>query len=120
MKSRKQVKNSPKVPSSVPTSTMVGRYIAQPDGRNAWCSEVTMITNRSNHMPTLTSRQTTSSTAGVVRTFRSRLFPGARPVALDQAATLDGFVLVLRAPAHERDPILDVRGAAAEREEVMR
>jgi hypothetical protein len=33
---------------------------------------------------------------------RCRLFPGARPIALDEAATLEGFVLVLRTDAGER------------------
>jgi hypothetical protein len=33
MNSRKQVKNSPKLPTSVPTSIDVGRYITQLDGR---------------------------------------------------------------------------------------
>jgi hypothetical protein len=51
--------------------------------------------------------------------FRCRLFPGARPVALDEAATLDGFVLVLRAAADE-DDALPSRWRTAEREEVLR
>ncbi len=61
--------------------------------------------------------------AGLVVTgaffFRSRLFPGARPIALDQAATLDGFVLVLRARADEDDR-LPSRRPASERDEVLR
>ena len=48
---------------------------------------------------------------------RCRLFPGVRPVALDEAATLDGFVLVLRAAAGEQEP-LGPRLAGSRREEV--
>jgi len=48
-----------------------------------------MMTNRSNHIPTFTSRQTTSSTAGVVRTFRSHSVCGtiALHVTIVQNAT---------------------------------
>ena len=48
------MKNRPKLPTSVAISIDVGEYIAQFDGRKSRCSEVTMMTNRSNHMPTLT------------------------------------------------------------------
>src|SRR6267378_3591126 len=63
MKIRKQVKNSPKLPTSVPTSMTVGRYIDQLDGKKLRCSDVTMITNRSSHMPTFTRIDTTNSAA---------------------------------------------------------
>src|SRR6185436_9153716 len=66
-KSRKQVKKRPNEPIRMATSMTVGRYIPQLDGRKSRCSEVTMITKRSNHMPTLTSRETAKSTGTEVR-----------------------------------------------------
>ena len=52
---------------------------------------------------------------------RCRLFPGARPVAVD-GVTLDAFVLMLRVPEHSRDESRDgaVERAFAPREEVLR
>src|SRR5512138_3751047 len=52
-KIRNAVKNNPKLPTSSPTSVIVGVYMAQLEGRKSRCSDVTMITNRSNHIPTL-------------------------------------------------------------------
>ena len=69
MNSRKQVKNRPKLPTSVPTSMMVGRYIVQLEGRKLRCSDVTMITKRSNHMPTFTRMERMNS-AGMLRLTR--------------------------------------------------
>src|SRR4051812_22195016 len=48
-----RVKNNPKLPASMPRSTHVGRYVHQLDGRKSRVSDVTMITNRSNHIPEL-------------------------------------------------------------------
>jgi hypothetical protein len=50
-KIRNKVKNSPKLPSMIVTSVTVGMYMAQLDGKKSRWSEVTIMTNRSNHMP---------------------------------------------------------------------
>ena len=43
--------------------------MTQLDGRKSRCSEVTMITKRSNHMPMLTKIESTKSQASDERTF---------------------------------------------------
>ena len=66
-KIRNAVKNKPKLPTSKPTSASVGEYMAQLDGRKSRCREVTMITNRSNHMPIVTRKLTTKIQNALVR-----------------------------------------------------
>src|SRR3990172_12271051 len=53
------MKKSPKLPREIPTSTYVGRYVPHTYGSKSWAGDVTMITNRSSHIPTFTSRDTT-------------------------------------------------------------
>ena len=67
--SRKHVKNRPKLPTSVAISIdVVGLYDAQLDGRKSRSSELTMMMNRSNHMPTLMKSEMTNTTSSVRRT----------------------------------------------------
>jgi len=63
---KKQVKNSPNVPKNIPTSTQVAWYITQLLGKKSLCSEVTIITKRSNHIPIFTMIDTTKMNQGVV------------------------------------------------------
>ena len=53
-KQRNNVKNKPKLPASIDKSTQVGIKTNQLEGKKSRLSEATMITNRSNHMPTFT------------------------------------------------------------------
>ena len=46
--------------------------MAQLEGRKSRCSDVTMMTKRSNHMPTLTSIEMTNTTGSVRRTLRNQ------------------------------------------------
>jgi hypothetical protein len=71
-KRRKRRNRSPKkpiVPEKMLQSTQVGRYMAHDDGRKSRCSEVTMMTKRSNHMPTLTKIEITQTRAVFSRIF---------------------------------------------------
>src|SRR3954471_8622721 len=65
-------KNKPIVPMNVAQSQNVGEYMPHEDGRKSRCRLVTTITNRSSHMPTLTTSAMTNSTAGVRRTRRNQ------------------------------------------------
>ena len=65
--SRNRVKNSPKLPSSMPRSTQVGVNMCQLEGRKSRERLVTMITKRSNHMPTFTHMATSMITHRLVR-----------------------------------------------------
>ena len=67
--SRNIVKKRPKVPTKVITSTQVGEYVLQLEGRKSRCRLVTMMTKRSNHMPTLMTSESTKMAAGEVRIF---------------------------------------------------
>ncbi len=48
------VKNIPMVPINIDQSNGVGEYIAHDDGKKSRCKLVTIMTNRSSHIPTLT------------------------------------------------------------------
>src|SRR3954447_17629306 len=72
MKRRKSVKNTPIVPTNVPTSMMVGVNMPHDDGRKSRWSDVTMMTKRSNHMPMLMKIDSTNSAARDERTFLSQ------------------------------------------------
>src|SRR5688572_32955621 len=63
------VKNSPKLPSRQSTSHSVGLKYPHDEGRKSRCSDVTMITNRSNHMPMLMTIETTKRIGMLVRAF---------------------------------------------------
>src|SRR6478736_5506918 len=67
--SKKSVKKRPNVPMNVMTSIQVGWYIAQLEGRKSRCSEVTIMTNRSNHIPTSTHSATAMVQKRLVRAF---------------------------------------------------
>ena len=68
-KSRNNVEKSPKLPMSIIKSTGVGEKYAQLDGRKSRLSELTVITNRSNHMPMLTKIVTIHIAQGVQRIY---------------------------------------------------
>ena len=63
---KKHVKNKPKVPKKMPISILVGEYITQPEGKYSLCNEVTIITKRSNHIPTFTTTDNMKINQGVV------------------------------------------------------
>ena len=63
------VKNRPKPRDRIPKSNIVGEKWPQLDGRKSRDKEVTMMTYRSNHMPTLTRMPMTNITGILVRTF---------------------------------------------------
>src|SRR5262249_17884083 len=63
------VKKRPKLPSRQDTSQTVGRKYPHADGRKSRWSEVTMITNRSNHIPMLTKIDITKRIGMLVRAF---------------------------------------------------
>src|SRR5947208_7854785 len=67
---RNHMKNQPKLPAMMPQSAQVGLYVAFANRSNGSpASETTMITNRSNHIPTLTKIETTNNPRMLVRTF---------------------------------------------------
>ena len=69
MNSRNSRKNHAKLPAVIAPSTQVGRY--NPThwaGSKLWASELTIITNRSNHIPMLTRREMMNSARKSVRT----------------------------------------------------
>src|SRR5687767_4689163 len=63
------VKNSPKLPSRHDTSQIVGVKCPQDEGRKSRCSDVVMITNRSNHMPMLMMIDMVNRIGMLVRAF---------------------------------------------------
>src|SRR5262245_34843742 len=67
MNSRYSVVNTPRDPTKIMMSTGVGWNMFHSAGRNARCRLVTMITNRSNHIPTVTAMETMKITSGLVR-----------------------------------------------------
>src|SRR4051812_43080344 len=69
MKSRNSVVKMPNDPTKIMMSTTVGKNMCHSPGRNARCSEVTMMTNRSNHIPMVTRKLITKTTNGLVRIF---------------------------------------------------
>src|SRR5215468_3112578 len=69
MNSSRSVTNSPMCPSICPTSTQVGTKYDQLDGKKSRCRLVTMMTKRSNHMPTFTSIEVPKISQGFVRAF---------------------------------------------------
>src|SRR5271157_3325650 len=66
---RKRVRKSPNVPTNVMMSMMVGRKYPQDDGKKSRCSEVAIITKRSNHMPMLVVIEITNMIGTLVRIF---------------------------------------------------
>jgi hypothetical protein len=67
MKRRNSVRKSPKVPSVERMSIQVGLKLPHETGRKSRCSEVTMMTKRSNHMPMLTKMVMMNSQGMLVR-----------------------------------------------------
>src|SRR5215471_1300895 len=68
MNRNSKLKNKPIEPKSMAQSQTVPAYIPQDDGRKSRCKLVTMMTKRSNHIPTSTIAEIASSTPGLVRT----------------------------------------------------
>ena len=78
------VRNRPIVPTKVDQSQNVGWYMPHDDGRKSRCRLVTMMTNRSSHMPTLTISEMTNSDGTLVRTRLNHSTCGIDDVAEDQ------------------------------------
>src|SRR5262245_18609782 len=76
MNKRSMVTNSPMCPSIWPTSTQVGTKYDQLDGRKSRCKLVTMMTKRSNHMPTFTRMDIVNRIHGVLRAFLNQKICG--------------------------------------------
>ena len=72
MNSNVKVKNSPKSPTIWSQSTHVGWNCPHEPGRKSWCSDCTMMTNRSYHIPTFTNVTTISTNHGVCRHHRTQ------------------------------------------------
>src|SRR2546430_343702 len=67
---RNHMKNQPKLPAMMPQSAQVGLYVALANRSNGSpASDSTMITNRSNHIPTFTKIEMTNSARMLVRMF---------------------------------------------------
>src|SRR5215213_7123151 len=60
-------KKNPSVPMNIDQSMIVGEYIAHEDGRKSRFKLVTMMTNLSSHMPTLTTSEIMNSQNGLSR-----------------------------------------------------
>ena len=63
-----RARNSPIVPANVDQSQNVGEYLPHDEGRKSRLRLVTMMMNRSSHMPTLTTREIAKRAATFVRT----------------------------------------------------
>jgi hypothetical protein len=70
--SRNSVVKMPIDPTKMPMSVSVGKNMCHSPGRKARCRLVTMITNRSNHMPMVTNSATTQITIGFWRSLRNQ------------------------------------------------
>src|SRR6185436_12432322 len=73
-----KLRKSPIVPRNIEKSQIVGLYIAHDDGRKSRCKLVTMITNRSSHIPTLTMIEIINSSATFPRARRDHRICGIK------------------------------------------
>src|SRR3954463_13748655 len=67
MNRKNSARNSPIVPRNIPKSHRVGAYMPHDEGRKSRCRLVTIMTNRSSHMPTLTTSDRTKRSGTLVR-----------------------------------------------------
>ena len=67
---RKRNAKRPSEPRKWAQSQNVGAYVPQDDGRNEWCSVLTISMKRSSHMPAMMSTLTMKSAVGLRRTAR--------------------------------------------------
>ena len=85
-KKRQNNRNStpkrPNAPNMVPMSTQVGTNRSQLEGKKSLARLVTMITKRSNHMPTLTKRLRMNISGMLVRTFLNQKSCGVMTLQL--------------------------------------
>ena len=58
---------TPKLPKNINPSNIVGRKYPQDDGKKSRLSDVTVITNRSNHIPMFTKIETIHIATKLVR-----------------------------------------------------
>jgi hypothetical protein len=65
-------RNRPIVPASMPKSHRVGAYMSHDEGRKSRCRLVTMMMNRSSHIPTFTRRESRNSRGMLSRTLRNQ------------------------------------------------
>src|SRR5256886_7901890 len=80
---RNHMKNQPKLPAMMPQSAHVGLYVALANRSNGSpASDTTMITKRSNHIPTFTKIEITNSARMLVRTFLRHNSHGRSPVQM--------------------------------------
>ena len=71
-------RNKPIVPTYRPQSQTVGEYRPHDEGRKSRCSDVTTMTKRSSHMPTLTMSEMMKSSTTFVRIFLIQSSCGVR------------------------------------------
>ena len=71
---------NPMVPPNIMKSQRVGAYMSHDDTRKSRCSDVTMMTKRSSHMPTLTMRERMNSHVVLLRSFFDHIVCGIRPL----------------------------------------
>ncbi len=76
-KSVKSVKKKPKLPTVIPTSTMVGQYSPHEAGSYSCCRELPTILKRSNHMPTFTNATIIQTAKGLFLIFQRHNGMGA-------------------------------------------
>src|SRR6266567_3614097 len=67
MNKNNRVRNNPTLPKSVAQSQTVGKNMPQADGTKSRCKLVTMMTNRSSHMPRFTDSATMKRVSGLRR-----------------------------------------------------
>src|SRR6266704_638430 len=80
---RNHMKNQPKLPAMMPQSAHVGLYVALANRSNGSpASDTTMITKRSNHIPTFTKIEITNSARMLVRTFLRHNSHGRSPLQM--------------------------------------
>src|SRR5437016_6216982 len=80
---RNHMKNQPKLPAMMPQSAHVGLYVALANRSNGSpASDTTMITKRSNHIPTFTKIEITNSARMLVRTFLRHNSHGTSPLQM--------------------------------------
>src|SRR5438034_4035948 len=80
---RNHMKNQPKLPAMMPQSAHVGLYVALANRSNGSpASETTMITKRSNHIPTFTKIEIPNSARMLVRTFLRHNSHGRSPLQM--------------------------------------
>src|SRR6187397_2859361 len=79
-KRNSSARNKPIVPTYKPQSQTVGEYRPHDEGRKSRCSDVTTMTKRSSHMPTLTMSEMMKSSRTFVLIFLIQRNCGMTPL----------------------------------------